>query len=158
MNVTNPLYYTLTKEQLFYYNPAMSDPRKSKSSRKGSERTNKYFHTLNSLHLVYRTDPTIQETITNDKPTNAPNGRRSSDRVSFDLYDRWLSLSEREQDVTFLTCQGHKDQQIAFKMGVSVRTVRSYLENVYRKMYVNSKVELRLLFVNFDFGRYFPHT
>ena len=135
----------------------MSFPRKRKSSRIGSERTNKYFHTLDSLHLVYRTNPTIQETITNDKPTNAPNRRRSSDRVDFDLYDRWLSLSEREQDVTFLTCQGYKDQKIAFKMGVSVRTVRSYLENVYRKMNVNSKVELRLLFVNFDFGRYFPY-
>ena len=130
----------------------MSDPRKRKSSRIGSERTNKYFHTLDTLHLVYRTTPTIQETNSNDKHTNAPNGRRSSDRVSFDLYDRWLSLSEREQDVTYLACQGYKDQMIAFKMGVSVRTVRSYLENVYRKLNVNSKVELRLLFVNFDFG------
>jgi DNA-binding NarL/FixJ family response regulator len=136
----------------------MSFPRKSKSSRIGSERTNKYFHTLDTLRLVYRTNQTIQETISNDNDTNVPNGRRSSDKVSFDLYDRWLSLSEREQDVTYLTCQGHKDQQIAFKMGVSVRTVRSYLEIVYLKMNVRSKVELRLLLVNFDFGRRFPHT
>jgi len=135
----------------------MSFPRKSKSSRIGSERTNKYFHTLDTLTLVYRTDQNIQETTSNDKHSNVPNGRRSSDRVDLDLYDRWLSLSEREQDVTFLTCQGDKDQKIAFKMGVSVRTVRSYLENVYRKMNVNSKVDLRLLFVNFDFGRRFPY-
>jgi DNA-binding NarL/FixJ family response regulator len=135
----------------------MSDPRKRKSSRVGSERTNKYFHTLDTLHLVYRPSPAIQEPITNDKPTNAPNGRRSSDKVDFDLYDRWLSLSEREQDVTYLTCQGDKDQKIAFKMGVSVRTVRSYLENVYRKMQVNSKVELRLLFGNFNFRRHLPY-
>lgn len=135
----------------------MSFPRKSKSSRIGSERTNKYFHTLSSLTLVHRTDQNIQETISNDKANNVPNGRRSSDKIDFDLYDRWLSLSEREQDVTFLTCQGDKDQKIAFKMGVSVRTVRSYLEGVYRKINVNSKVELRLLFVNFDFGQRFPY-
>ena len=123
----------------------------------GSGRTNKYFHTLDTFSLVYRTDQTIQEPISDDNQSSVPNGRRSSDRVDLDLYDRWLSLSEREQDVTFLTCQGHKDQQIAFKMGVSVRTVRSYLENVYHKINVNSKVELRLLFVNFDFGRRFPY-
>lgn len=130
----------------------MSKPRKKKS-RANLRQTNKYFHTLNSLTLVNRKTPAIQENATHDKRPNA--GRRSSDRVDFELYDCWLSLSEREQDVTYLTCQGYKDQHIAFRMGVSVRTARSYLEKVYRKVGVNSKTELRLKFVNFDFEHHY---
>ncbi|HXD12029.1 MAG TPA: helix-turn-helix transcriptional regulator [Anaerolineales bacterium] len=70
-----------------------------------------------------------------------------------ELYDRWLSLSPREQDVTVLTCQGYKNQQIAFQMGVSITTVKSYLQNVFYKLGVHSKTELRLKFVHFDFKR-----
>lgn len=133
----------------------MATPRKRKSSRMGSKQTNKYFHTLDSLTFVKQRNPAIQENTSNDKPANVPVGRRSSDRIDFELYDLWLSLSEREQDVTYFTCQGYKDQHIAFRMGVSVRTVRSYLENVYRKVGIRSKVDLRLLFVNFDFKQYY---
>lgn len=132
----------------------MATPRKKKTSRKGLKQTNKYFHTLDSLHLVNRADRAIQESHTNDKPANVLTGRRSSDNDYADLYDRWLSLSEREQEVTYLACLGYKNQQIAFRLGVSTRTVKSYLEHVYLKMGVHSKVELRLKMFNFDFERY----
>jgi DNA-binding NarL/FixJ family response regulator len=74
-----------------------------------------------------------------------------------DLYHRWLSLSTREKQVTYLTCQGHKNHQIAFQMGVSVRTVQSYLEHVYFKMDVRSKTDLRLKLVHFDFEQNDPY-
>ena len=137
----------------------MATPRKQKPSRTGAQQTNKYFHILdNPLRLVSRTDPAAQENrFSNDRPSNTLAGRRSGDRDFIDLYDLWLSLSRREQDVTFLTCMGNKNQQIAFQMGVSVRTVKSYLEHVFFKVQVRNKTELRLKFVNFDFRRYTPH-
>jgi DNA-binding CsgD family transcriptional regulator len=95
--------------------------------------------------LVNRKDPADQE-----NPT-LPDGRRSSDRDLLDLYDRWLCLSPRERQVTYLTCQGYKNQQIAFEMGISVGTVKSYLGHVYYKVNVRSKEELRLKFVELDF-------
>jgi DNA-binding NarL/FixJ family response regulator len=135
----------------------MSDPKKK--PRIGPQQTNKYFHTLDTfLHLVKRTDPAIQENHTStDRPANTLTGRRSGDRDFIDLYDRWLNLSPREQDVTFFTCIGYKNQQIAFTMGISVGTVKSYLQHVFYKVGVRSKTELRLKFFNFNFNRDLPH-
>ena len=133
----------------------MSTPRKNKPSRIGSQQTNRYFHVLATpLHLVNRKDPANQE----NRPDPLPGGRRTTDRDAFDLYDRWLSLSPREQQVTYLTCQGCKNEQIAFQMGITVGTVKSYLEHVYNKVDVRSKTELRLKFYSFDFERYAPYS
>ena len=134
----------------------MAPPRKKKPSRIGSQQTNKYFHILDTpLRLVNRTEPAIQEnTFSNNGRANAlAGGRRSTDRDLHDLYDVWLSLSPREQDVTFLTCMGYKNQQIAFQLGVSAGTVKSYLQNSFYKLGVRSKTDLRLKFFNFDFKR-----
>ena len=42
-------------------------------------------------------------------------------------------------------------------MGVSIRTVKSYLEHVYLKVDVRSKTELRLKVYNFDFEQNPPY-
>lgn len=42
-------------------------------------------------------------------------------------------------------------------MGITVRTVQSYLEHVYLKMGVGSKTELRLKMVHFDFEKDGPY-
>jgi DNA-binding NarL/FixJ family response regulator len=138
----------------------MSTPRKKKPSRIGSQQTNRYFHILaNPLRLVDRTDSAAQENNSSKtRPGSAlSGGRRSTDSDLLDLYDRWLSLSPREQHVTYLTCMGYKNDQIAFQMGITVGTVKSYLQHVFLKINVRSKTELRLKFFNFDFKRNPPH-
>jgi DNA-binding NarL/FixJ family response regulator len=138
----------------------MSTPRKKKPSRIGSQQTNRHFHILaNPLRLVNRTDPAAQENpASKTRPRNAlSGGRRSTDGDLIDLYDRWLSLSPREQHVTYLTCMGYKNDQIAFQMGLTVGTVKSYLQHVFLKIDVRSKTELRLKFFNFDFERNPPY-
>jgi DNA-binding NarL/FixJ family response regulator len=133
----------------------MADPRKKKSSRNGSPQTNRYFHVLVSpLRLVNRTDPAAQEYPSSNTPPGNAGGRRSTDRASFELYDRWLALSAREQDVVALTCLGYKNQQIAFHLGLSVTTVKSYIQNVCYKLNVHSKTEIRLAFVHWDFSKW----
>jgi DNA-binding CsgD family transcriptional regulator len=134
----------------------MANPRKNKSSRNGSQQTNRHFHVLVSpLRLINRTDPAAQENPLSNSSRNA-GGRRSTDRDSFELYDKWLALSPREREVTYLTCMGYKNQQIAFQMGISVGTVKSYLQHAFYKTGVQSKVELRLKFHGFDFERNHP--
>lgn len=141
---------------MFYYNLRMADPRKKKSSRKGPQQTNRYFHVLVSpLRLVNRTNPTAQENRSSKtSPASAlPGGRRSTDKASFELYNRWLSLSPREQEVTILVCKGFTNEQIALWLKLSVSTVKSYLKHVFFKVGVRNKTELRLEFHNFDFKR-----
>ena len=144
---------------MFYYNFRMADPRKKKSSRKGPQQTKRYFHVLVSpLRLVNRTDSAAQENqLSKTSPASAlPGGRRSTDKASFELYNRWLSLSPREQDVTILVCKGFTNEQIALWLKLSVSTVKSYLKHVFFKVGVRNKTELRLEFHNFDFKRNTP--
>jgi DNA-binding NarL/FixJ family response regulator len=117
----------------------------------GKQQTNKYFHTVGaSLRLVDQKKRVAQETPASNP---LPVGRRSTDRDSLDLYDRWLSLSARERQVTYLTCMGYKNAQIAFQIGIGEATVKTYLQHVFYKMDVRSKADLRLKFVEFDFNQ-----
>ncbi len=68
-----------------------------------------------------------------------------------DPHDRWLTLSHREQQVTALACKGLTNDQIALWLKLSPSTVKSYLKHVFYKIGVQSKTELRLEFVEFDF-------
>ena len=131
----------------------MAPPRKNKSSRTGPQQTNRYFHVLAPpLHLVDRRNPATQEDPASKTPPGHADGRRSSDKNAFALYDRWLNLSAREQDVVALTCLGYKNHQIAFRLGLSVTTVKSYIQKVCYKLDLHSKTEIRLAFVNWDFS------
>jgi DNA-binding NarL/FixJ family response regulator len=137
----------------------MADPRKKKTSRTGPQQTNRFFHVLATpLRLINTRNPANQETSNTNSEGTSAGGRRSSDRETYDLFDRWWSLSKREREVTYLTCQGYKNHQIAFHMGITVRTVQSYLEHVYLKMGVSSKTELRLKMVHFDFEKNGPYN
>jgi DNA-binding NarL/FixJ family response regulator len=133
----------------------MAIPRRKKTSRVDPQQTNRYFHVLVSpLRLVNRTDPAAQEDhASKARPGNA-GGRRSTDQEAFELYDRWLAFSAREQDVVALTCLGYKNQQIAFRLGLSITTVKSYIQNVCYKLNVHSKTEIRLAFVHWDFSEW----
>jgi len=131
----------------------MPDPQKKKNERAGSQRTNKYSFTLGTfLKLVRRpADSTHQENrLPEDDPT--PPVSLPYDKKTNELYQRWLNLSAREQDVVALTCLGYKNQQIAFRLGLSVTTVKSYIQNVCYKLNVHSKTEIRLAFVHWDFS------
>jgi len=68
-----------------------------------------------------------------------------------ELLALWRSLSLREQDVVAYTCLGFKNRYIAALMGVSQETVKSYLRNIFNKLGVNSKVDLRVLFADLGF-------
>ena len=127
----------------------MANQRKKKSSRAGPQQINRHFHFLAPpLRLVNRTKPATQENRNRSLDTRPGNagGRRSTDKDAFELYDSWLCLSTRERQVIYLTCQGYKNDQIAFQMGVTVGTIKSYLQHVFFKLDVRSKTDLRLKF------------
>ena len=67
---------------------------------------------------------------------------------------RWESLSSREQDVTALTCLRYTNPQIAARLGLSVGTVKSYLEKVLSKLGLQNKADLRVYFAGWDFSEF----
>ena len=48
-------------------------------------------------------------------------------------------VTARERDVLRLLCEGLTDKEIAERLGVRYRTVRTHLENLYRKFSVRNR-------------------
>ncbi len=69
-----------------------------------------------------------------------------------DLWQRWLSLSPREQDAAALACMGYTNRQIAARLGVSAETIKTHLHNALTKFDLHGRAELRLLLEGWDFS------
>jgi DNA-binding NarL/FixJ family response regulator len=52
------------------------------------------------------------------------------------------TLSEREQQVATLVCEGFSNKLIARKLDVVEGTVKAHLHAIYRKLGVRSRIEL----------------
>lgn len=50
-------------------------------------------------------------------------------------------LTGREYDVLNLLCNGHSYKEIAYKLLITVGTVRHHIKNIYSKLHVHSKSE-----------------
>ena len=64
---------------------------------------------------------------------------------------KWESLTERERDVTALTCLGLTNRQIAERLSLSPETVKTHIRNILSKFEVNGKRELRHILAGWDF-------
>lgn len=58
------------------------------------------------------------------------------------------TLTPREQEIAWLTAQGHTNYQIAENLVISPETVKTHVRHVLDKFNVNSKADLRLLFID----------
>ena len=114
--------------------------------RANSRRKRKFFNIMGSpMHL------TAQEKRSR-KRSSSLDADETNTFESDPLYQAWLDLSRREQDVTALTCLGYTNSQIAARLGLSIETIRSYLDNVFYKTKTHSKADLRVLFALWDFS------
>jgi NarL family two-component system response regulator YdfI len=50
-----------------------------------------------------------------------------------------ISLTDRERDVLFCVARGERSKEIAARLGISERTVKAYLSNIYQKFSVDSR-------------------
>ncbi len=82
----------------------------------------------------------IREAQNGGAPMSTPIARRV---VSFfnGSKNPAYNLTEREQEVLTLLCQGKSYKVIAESLFVSINTVGYHLKNIYNKLHVNSKAE-----------------
>ncbi len=64
----------------------------------------------------------------------------------------WDDLTPRQKDVTAYICLGHNNKQIAEQLFISNETVKTHVQNVFRKFNVHRKGELRDLLADWDFS------
>ena len=63
----------------------------------------------------------------------------------------WKSLTPREQEVTALLCMGQRNYQIAETLGIAFGTVKSHLENIFKKFNLGDRHAIRLALRDWDF-------
>lgn len=51
------------------------------------------------------------------------------------------ALTSREQDILQLLAKGQMNKEVAFQLNISNGTVRKHIQNIYRKLHVNTRVE-----------------
>jgi len=68
--------------------------------------------------------------------------RRAADSATADIRDRYASLSPREQQVMTLVTAGKMNKQVAFDLGLSEITVKTYRGAVMEKMAARSFADL----------------
>jgi DNA-binding CsgD family transcriptional regulator len=55
-----------------------------------------------------------------------------------------LRLSPRQKQIVLLLMKGDRDKTIAYSMGLSYNTIRTYLQRIYHKVGVTDRGELML--------------
>lgn len=56
-------------------------------------------------------------------------------------------MSPRELDVAKLVCSGLSNEEIAFQLDIKAATVKTHLRNVYRRIRVQRKLDMLLIFL-----------
>jgi len=67
-------------------------------------------------------------------------------------WQRWQSLTRREQQVTALVCLNYTGRQMAARLVVSPETVKTHVRNVLRKFGLRTRQELRQALAGWDFS------
>ena len=57
------------------------------------------------------------------------------------------NLSERENEILSFLAKGYQDKEIADTLFLSVKTIRTHLRNIYKKLHVRSRTEAALLYL-----------
>jgi DNA-binding CsgD family transcriptional regulator len=84
------------------------------------------------------------------------NGYRVHNRPQLNIMDdkQWLfvrksfRMSPRELDVARLVCSGFSNEEIASRLDIKVATVKTHLRNVYRRIRVQRKLDMLLIFLD----------
>ncbi len=72
--------------------------------------------------------------------------------LDLDTFQRWQTLSQREQEVAAFVCLDYTNRQIAARLSISPETVKSHIKRVLYKFDLHSKDELRMLMNDWDFS------
>jgi len=72
--------------------------------------------------------------------------------VERETWEKWQSLTEREQQVAALICLQYRTHQIATRLQIAPETVRSHVHNILHKMDLPNRIALRQLLTGWDFS------
>ena len=70
----------------------------------------------------------------------------------------WRKMASREQEVTALACLGYDRNQMAEILSVSPETIKTHLDNIFRKLNVRTTKHVVAIFQGWDFAKWWDET
>ena len=70
------------------------------------------------------------------------------------LWNKWISLTEREQTIAALVCLGYTNREIAARLNISPETVKVRLQKALMKFGLTSRSQLRMVLEEWDFSAF----
>ena len=67
-------------------------------------------------------------------------------------WQKWQSLTPRQQEVAALICMGYTNKQIATRLVISPETVKTHVRNVLYKFNLRRKTDLQRALAGWDFS------
>ena len=107
-------------------------------------------HLVKTLHGLAQTEQRPVQDIANDLLVS---GLEQS-WAAQDLWQRWTSLTPREQDVAALICLGYTTNQIAARLYVAPSTVKTHAHRILSKFAIENRNELRRVLSEWDFSQW----
>ena len=104
--------------------------------------------TIRSLRFIAEREQRTPEEVANQILLEAVYDRLTQE----DSWQRWQTLTPREQDVTALICLNYTTRQIAGRLRISPETVKTHVEHILSKFEVSDRSTLRVLLSNWDFS------
>jgi DNA-binding CsgD family transcriptional regulator len=117
-------------------------------TRKQASRFNINVDTLRSLESIAEREQRTPEEIAN----HILNEVLRTHQAQEDSWQRWQTLTPREQDVTALICLNYTTRQIAGRLRISPETVKTHVEHILSKFEVSDRSILRVLLSSWDFS------
>lgn len=99
---------------------------------------------VEAIHRVYRGGALIQPSVA----TKVLKEFSSQDTKKIKAEDVSYGLTEREKDVLRLISTGFTNKDIAKKLGISVKTVKNHISNIFATLHVNNRTQAALRFLD----------
>ena len=74
--------------------------------------------------------------------------------IERETWQKWQSLTEREQQVAAQVCLQYRTSQIAARLQIAPETVRSHVHNILKKLALPNRIALRQLLADWDFSNW----
>jgi two-component system, NarL family, response regulator YdfI len=94
---------------------------------------------LNAIRTAARGEVLIQPEIMARLLAHTISDAQTASSSSYDHVLSGMELSKREREVLAGVAQGERSKEIAARLGITERTVRAYLTNIYTKLNVDSR-------------------
>jgi DNA-binding NarL/FixJ family response regulator len=103
-----------------------------------------------ALHIIAAQEQRAQAEVAADMLMVGLERRRAAELN----LKRWHRLTQREQEITAMTCLNMSNREIAERLVLSHETVKTHMRRILVKLDLHSQAELRMMYADWDFSQW----